>query len=128
MVGENQSCSDTASGSAGERAPIDLEMLDQTFGADGRTEIVDTFVSHTVVLFQKLQAAIDEKNIVLAKDMAHQLKGMSASVYAHEFSKKSLALEGLTKEETVNWDQVKESLAALEQMFAAIKTYLQHYA
>jgi len=111
-----------------ENRPIDLEMLDATFGKEGREDIISTFISHSGVLFPQIDAAFEARNIDLVIDIAHQFKGMCASVYAHDVSGKALILERLAKESDPDWAQMADALAVLKSGFATLASYLNAHS
>ena len=109
---------------ATDNLPIDLEMLDTTFGKDGRVDILSTFITHTGVLFARVDKAFDENEIEAIIDVAHQIKGMCASIYAPELSGKALNLERLAKSNQPDWAQMTDALSILKSDFHTLSTYL----
>jgi HPt (histidine-containing phosphotransfer) domain-containing protein len=107
-----------------EEIPIDLHMLDTVFGKDGREDILSTFISHSEILYARIEAAFAQNDIETIVDVAHQLKGMCASIYATELSGKALVLERLAKESDPDWVAMTESYAVVKRGFTALTNYL----
>ncbi|MBX9671007.1 MAG: Hpt domain-containing protein [Candidatus Obscuribacterales bacterium] len=107
-----------------DKPPIDLYQLDATFGEDGRADLIETFLNHSNVLFSRINAAWDEKDIKTVVDAAHQMKGMGSSIYAAELSRQALHLEKLAKENSPDWQSMLESYDALKEVHKRVTDYL----
>ncbi|MDZ4834844.1 MAG: Hpt domain-containing protein [Candidatus Melainabacteria bacterium] len=105
-------------------APIDLQMLDTTFGKDGRTDIISTFIEHSALLFNRMNTGFEQHDAEVVIDVAHQIKGMGASIYALELSTHAHELERLAKSETPDWQLMAESMERLKKAFATLSGYL----
>ncbi len=108
-----------------ENAPIDLEMLDTTFGKDGREDIISTFIEHSETLFSRMDPAFSQRDAEAVIDIAHQVKGMGASIYAIELSGKANQLEQLAKQPQPDWHEMSLSLGELRKTFADLSSYLE---
>lgn len=107
-----------------KQLPIDLAQLDATFGEDGRAGLIETFLNHSEVLFNRINAAWNEKDIKTVIDVAHQMKGMGSSIYAAELSRHALHLEKLAKETSPNWETMLESYDNLKLVHKKVTDYL----
>ena len=108
-----------------EETPVDLEMLDKVFGREGRTDILSTFLSHSGVLISRIETAFEEKEISTVIDVAHQIKGMCASIYASDCSGRALAVEQLAKQSDPDWEKISGAYAILKRDFSSLLTYLE---
>lgn len=115
---------DTTLTMSNKATPIDLQLLDQTFGKDGRQDIISTFIEHSARLFSRIDSAREEKNVEVVVDVAHQIKGMGASIYAIDLSTRAHNLERLAKNESPDWQQIAQALNDLKQCFDTLRGYL----
>lgn len=107
-----------------EEKPIDLDMLDEVFGKDGREDILSTFITHSDVLLPRIDTAFEEKDVATVIDVAHQIKGMCASVYANKVSRNAHALERLAKEGEPDWNEMSNAFAVLKSDLANLTSFL----
>ncbi len=107
-----------------DKPPIDLFLLDSTFGEEGRADLIETFLKHSQVLFQRINNAWEEKDIKTVIDVAHQMKGMGSSIYATDLSKQSLQLERLAKESSPDWQKMLVAFEEMKVLFTAVTDYL----
>lgn len=110
-----------------EDLPIDLELLDNTFGRDGRQDIISTFIEHSGLLFSRITTGFEEQNVEIVIDVAHQIKGMGASIYASDLSSQAHALERLAKSENPDWQLIAKELDKLKKCFAKLTGYLESH-
>jgi HPt (histidine-containing phosphotransfer) domain-containing protein len=110
---------------ATEQKPVDLEMLDDVFGREGREDILSTFISHSGVLIPRMETAFEERQISTVIDIAHQIKGMCASIYASDCSGRALAVEQLAKQSDPDWKKISDAYAILKRDFSDLLTYLR---
>jgi len=110
---------------ATEEKPVDLDMLDNVFGREGRTDILSTFISHSAVLIPRIETAFEQKQISSVIDVAHQIKGMCASIYASDCSGRALAVEQLAKQSEPDWEKISGAYAILKRDFSDLLSYLE---
>lgn len=110
-----------------EDTPIDLELLDNTFGKDGRQDIISTFIEHSGLLFSRINTGFEEQNVEIVIDVAHQIKGMGASIYASDLSSHAHALERIAKDEDPDWELIAQALENLKKCFAKLTGYLESH-
>lgn len=110
-----------------ESAPIDLDMLDDTFGKDGRADIISTFIEHSGLLFSRINTGLEEQNVEIVIDVAHQIKGMGASIYALDLSTQAHTLERIAKDENPDWQLIATALEDLKRCFAKLTGYLDSH-
>jgi len=123
-MSKNESAKAPIAQSSEHDQPVDVAKLDETFGTEARDEILSTFVQYTPVLLQRLATGIQDRDEKTARDVAHQLKGMSSSIYADELLQHSLAIERVAKTDPVDWTTLQSSLPALEVVYQKVRLYL----
>lgn len=111
-----------------EEPPVELELLEKTFGTEATNDILKSFLLHMDRILSLIDEGIAREDRVTVCDLFHQIKGMSSSVYASELSRSAWELEKETKEEPVSWSHVKEGLAKLQRLNIEAKTYIKSAA
>lgn len=107
-----------------EEKPIDLELLDTTYGKDGRDDIVSTFLTHSRLLFDRIEIGFEQDDLETIRDVSHQIKGMSASVFAADLSNQAHELEHLAKVDSPDWHEMRHAYATLKKLFGVLSTFL----
>ena len=111
-----------------EKPPVELDLLEKTFGTEATNDILRSFMLHMERILSLIDEGIAKEERVAVCDLFHQIKGMSSSVYASELSRAAWELEKETKEEPVSWSHVKKGLAKLNRIHIKAKTYINSEA
>lgn len=102
-----------------------LNDMKESFGDEAVKDIVETFVSSTEDVLDRLDAAVVSLDAAQIKAAAHELKGACASVGANEMSKMSAELEMMAKDNQLG--SARDALLRLADAFNQIKRSLATY-
>lgn len=102
--------------------PIDLEMLEDSFGKEAAGEIVDLFVSNMAETLEKLQTALDARDNQAGAAAAHEITGTASSVGSDELAACARQLEVMLN--TGLDPRAADVLAHLKQLFGEVKHYI----
>lgn len=111
-----------------EKHPVELELLEKTFGTEATNDILRSFILHMERILSLIEEGIAKEERAAVCDLFHQIKGMSSSVYASELSRTAYELEKETKEGPVSWTSVKEGFARLNRLNLEAKNYIKSTA
>jgi len=101
---------------ASKKRPIEIETLKKTFGAKVAAELMNEFLADSRRLLQKLDNDLEMQDLIALKTDLHELKGMTASLYASEIAELSRLLE-----ERVGQSRDENTMHNLELDFGAYK-------
>ena len=100
---------------------IDLDKLNETFGVDSAREILDSFILHTDRLIEEVLISIETRDKEVCVDLFHQIKGMSAGVFADCMRVLSTELEIACSAESPEWDRIRELRRELRTRFSEVQ-------
>ena len=100
--------------------PLDLDRVNKIFSQDKKViqEMLALYLSSTQSSFERLQAAIDQKDSRTTARIAHEIKGASAYIAAHEMTELSKFLEYAAKNQ--DWKKALENFDALESAYIRV--------
>lgn len=109
----------------GQRRPIELAVLQTTFGETMANELLRNFNLDVERLLKTIAVGIEQRDVATIEHSAHELKGESASLYATEMSELSRALEELVAAEDISWPAVEAGLNAIRQAFLRVRAEVE---
>ena len=104
--------------------PIDFDRLAELYGEGELHEILELFLPEARKLVDETEESVANQNRRRLQDVAHQLKGLSASVAASELADLSLKLETAAKDE--DWAAAKQTHQALARTFNQVANFVQN--
>jgi HPt (histidine-containing phosphotransfer) domain-containing protein len=102
-----------------------LNDMKKSFGEEAVKDIVETFVSSTEDLLDRLDGAVTSQDAAQLKAAAHELKGACASVGANEMSKMCAEIEMMGRENQLA--TARDALLQLADLFNQVKRSLSNY-
>jgi len=108
---------ETHRGTSGDNPPIDMRKVESMFRHDDKaqSELLTLYLSSTQSLIEQLTAACAAQERAKAVARAHEIKGASAYIGAHEIREIARNMEHAAKEN--NWEKVQEGIDELEPAF-----------
>ncbi len=116
---------------ASKKRPIELETLKKTFGAKVAAELMSDFLADSRRLLQKLDNDLELQDVAALKMDLHELKGMTASLYASEIADLSRLLEKRVcevKDNNYNWSAYSETVDEIRSAWIRAKDYIESQA
>lgn len=113
---------------ASKKRPIELETLKKTFGAKVAAELMIDFLADSRRLLQKLDNDLELQDVAALKMDLHELKGMTASLYASEMADLSRLLEkrvGEVNDNSYNWSAYSAALDEIRSAWTKAKDYIE---
>jgi CheY-like chemotaxis protein/HPt (histidine-containing phosphotransfer) domain-containing protein len=101
--------------------PIDLGELEE-FYANDLDDVLTTFIESTDKLLRDINQSIIGRSDTALANMAHELKGSSASVGAKGLAKLAMYLERAAG--IRDWTEAKDTFSALNNSFAQVREFL----
>jgi len=105
---------------------IDLAALAQSVGEPNVAEVLSMFVSSTEETLAKLDSALMDRDSKSVQETLHELKGVSASLFAAEMA--ALSAQGEADLEKENWTSLHEIGISLKISFDRLKAALANSA
>ena len=101
----------------GDNPPIDMRKVESMCRDDemARSELLTLYLSSTQSLIEQLTAACAAQDHAKAVARAHEIKGASAYIGAHEILEIARNMERAAKED--HWEKVQEGMDELEPAF-----------
>lgn len=117
LAAQEEIAFETQRGISGENPPIDMRKVESMFRNDDKaqSELLTLYLSSTQSLIEQLTAACAAQERAKAVARAHEIKGASAYIGAHEIREIARNLEHAAKEN--NWERVQEGIDELEPAF-----------
>ena len=108
---------ETQRATSGDNPPIDMRKVENMFRNDekAKNEVLTLYLSSTQSLIEQLAAASTAQERTKAAARAHEIKGASAYIGAHEIREIARNVEYAAKEG--HWGKVQEGLDELEPAF-----------
>jgi HPt (histidine-containing phosphotransfer) domain-containing protein len=103
--------------------PINLQSLKETCGPDGAQELLQIFLDSTMVLFQRMNGAQDNKDSKALKAAAHEMKGACGSIGANKMAAISRSMEAAALAE--DWTLCSNLIAELQTSFLSVKKFCE---
>ncbi len=107
------------------KRPIEIETLKKTFGLKVAGELMQEFLDDTMRLLQKLDHDLASNDLVALRMDVHELKGMSASLYASEIAEMSRLLEEQLENEKANWKALQLQVDEIRSARIRAKSYIE---
>ncbi|HEY9786172.1 MAG TPA: response regulator [Candidatus Obscuribacterales bacterium] len=108
-----------------DETPTDMAELEEFFGAEELYSILDTFLQTSEQKLDGMRYCIKERRYELVVDLAHELKGASASIGAKDLSRLSLQLEQAAGAR--EWREMQSVLERVEVAFEKLQIFIQDY-
>ena len=117
LAAQEEIAFETQRGISGENPPIDMRKVESMFRNDDKaqSELLTLYLSSTQSLIEQLTAACAAQERAKAVARAHEIKGASAYIGAHEIREIARNLEHAAKDN--NWGKVQEGIDELEPAF-----------
>jgi CheY-like chemotaxis protein len=112
----------SSQGTHADNDPINLPELREFYG-DDLSDVLETYITSTESYITAIKQAIIDRDDVLLAQLAHELKGSSASVGAKQLAKLALYLEraaGLR-----DWKETRDTCEALVNAFSSARVFLE---
>ena len=108
---------ETQRGISGDNPPIEMRKVESMFRNDekAQSELLTLYLSSTQSLIEQLSAACEAQERTKAVARAHEIKGASAYIGAHEIREIARNMEHAAK--AGSWEKVQEGLDELEPAF-----------
>ncbi|MBX9573818.1 MAG: response regulator [Candidatus Obscuribacterales bacterium] len=108
--------------SSNQDEPINRIYLDLLYGVQQLEEVLQLFLTVTETLLTGLKSAIANRDMVVVRILAHEIKGSSYAVNAREMARICRELERAGEEE--NWAEAEQLNQTLEQAFSRVRKFL----
>jgi signal transduction histidine kinase/HPt (histidine-containing phosphotransfer) domain-containing protein len=105
-----------------EPPPINWTGLQQSCGEDGALEILTIFVDSSRDILNRLERALETKEVPAIKSAAHELKGASASVGSQSMATICKKLEDMIKE-NLDYERADEYINELKSSFNTVVSF-----
>ena len=117
VAAQEESVIETQRTSSGDNPPIDLRKVENMFHQDekAQNELLTLYLSSTQSLIEQLTAACAAQERAKAAARAHEIKGASAYIGAHEIRGIARNLEHAAKDGL--WEKVQDGIDELEPAF-----------
>lgn len=117
--------SKASSPSGGEPlAPVDVASLIEMYGEHQVRLLLTAFVEHSDRMFADLEKDTGSHNLDSILSLLHQLKAMSAGVYANELARSVRELEQKCKQRDVVWSDVEYDLSECISLYQHMRSYV----
>jgi PAS domain S-box-containing protein len=103
---------------------FDYSALESTFGPQSAKKFLNLFASMTPSLLSRLETAISGKRFEAAKDAAHELKGMCATIHIPSMVDLCRGIE--ESAETADWSNAETLLIDLKKTFSAAESSIKN--
>jgi len=105
-----------------ESNPIDLNELEEFYGAEQLSQMLTIFVTDTKDMLGRIGFYLKECNSRAIAGLAHEVKASCASLGAKHLSRLCLYLEQAVGQQ--DWIEAAETLHALERSFDHLETFI----
>lgn len=102
---------------------FDYNALESTFGSQSAKKFLNLFASMTPSLLSRLETAISGKRFQAAKDAAHELKGMCATIHIPSMVDLCRGIE--ESAESNDWSNAESLLSDLKRTFLAAEASIK---
>ncbi len=102
---------------------FDYNALESTFGSQSAKKFLNLFASMTPSLLSRLETAISGKRFQAAKDAAHELKGMCATIHIPSMVDLCRGIE--ESAESSDWSNAESLLSDLKRTFVAAEASIK---
>jgi two-component system, sensor histidine kinase and response regulator len=103
---------------------FDYNALESTFGSQSAKKFLNLFASMTPSLLSRLETAISGKRFQAAKDAAHELKGMCATIHIPAMVDLCRGIE--ESAESADWSNAETLLIELRRTFSAAEASIKN--
>jgi CheY-like chemotaxis protein len=107
---------------AADNDPINLPELREFYG-DDLSDVLETYITSTESYVTAIKQAIIDRDDLLLAQLAHELKGSSASVGAKQLAKLALYLERAAGMR--DWKEIRDTCEALVNAFSLARVFLE---
>ncbi len=104
----------------------DFEHLKAFCGPKELQELSNTFAGESETLLSDLSNCIKNKDMETGKKLAHQLKGLAATLAASDMQSQAATIEGQIK--SASWQQAEELYGQLAQTVVRVGNDLKNAA
>ncbi|HEY9713902.1 MAG TPA: response regulator, partial [Chroococcales cyanobacterium] len=106
-----------------DNEPLNLKELEDFYGMDQMSEMLEIFVKHVEDMLKRLRPMVRDEQSKAAAGVAHELKASCASIGAKQLAKLCLYLEQALGQH--DWIEAEETLTSFERLFSALKNYIE---
>ena len=103
--------------------PIDLDELEEFYGAEQMNQMMSMFISDTSDMLQRIRPQMFERHARGVAGLAHEVKASCASIGAKQLARLCLYLEQAVGQQ--DWIEAEETLRSLERSFESLKNYVE---
>jgi PAS domain S-box-containing protein len=105
--------------------PIDLNQLNELYGASEITEILKMFLVESEQLMKNINTKLDKKESAELANEVHQLKGLAAVMAAEQMAQCAARLEKAAKESS--WDLANSIQNELDREFIRVTKFVKSH-
>ncbi len=105
--------------------PVELDMLEKTYGAEAREDILHSFVEEMEKLLSKVEEKFQDKDDNGLSDLFHQIKGMSSSIFAVELARLARDMELATRHGETNWEGAYAEFMRFLDTYTEARCYIR---
>jgi CheY-like chemotaxis protein/HPt (histidine-containing phosphotransfer) domain-containing protein len=105
-----------------EGDPIDINELEEFYGAEQLSQMLTLFVRQTDDMLRRMEFFMKERNSKAVAGLAHELKASCASIGAKQLARLCLYLEQAVGQE--DWIEAQETTASLIRSFDHFKGFV----
>lgn len=109
--------------SSDQAEPIDRDYLNLLYGLQQLDDVLELFLTVTENLLDQLKFAIANRDVLIVRRMAHEIKGSSYAVSAREMAKLCLEMEQAGEDQ--DWPEAERLYSALGLAFARVRQFLE---
>jgi two-component system, sensor histidine kinase and response regulator len=107
-----------------ENNPIDLEELEQFYGTEQLSQMLNLFVANTEDMLKRIKQFNKERNARGVAGLAHELKASCAALGTKQLARLSLFLEQAVGQQ--DWIEAEETIASLQRSFDHLKSCAEY--
>jgi HPt (histidine-containing phosphotransfer) domain-containing protein len=111
----------------GNKAPANLQNLEEQFGPDTTRELVRAYLEDTHEVLERMHEAIIDRDSKALKPLAHMLKSASRIVGAAQLSQYSGEMEEFCSEGQNHWLTIESFFETFSASFESTAEYLRQY-
>lgn len=106
-----------------EGTPINLEELEEFYGADQLNQMLSLFIADTEDMFKRIEFFAKERNAKAVAGLAHEVKASCASLGVKQLSRLCLYLEQAVGQE--DWVEAQETINSFMRSFERLKHFVE---
>jgi signal transduction histidine kinase/CheY-like chemotaxis protein/HPt (histidine-containing phosphotransfer) domain-containing protein len=122
-AGEPDLTAPEAAAAAADSLPLDLALLEMTYGDKAGPELIASFVSESAELLSQVAKDLERRDLQSFKTKLHQLKGMCVTLYANQLTALIRRIEGSLEAE--DWQEIEKDYRSVIESFEQLRRFLK---